>query len=93
MKSVEEVQQVKELKDRLELDRKGSLQVGLADRISRKPGDDDDPYAWLSQTAPASPLSQRRRRSTTKFIIKFINFEMINNAVSIFVFHKLTIYK
>lgn len=66
MKSVEEVQQVKELKDRLELDRKGSLQVGLADRISRKPGDDDDPYAWLSQTAPASPLSQRRRRSTSE---------------------------
>ena len=25
--------------------------------------DDDDPYAWLSQTAPASPESERHHRS------------------------------
>ena len=30
-------------------------------------GDEDDPYAWLSQTAPASPDSERHHRSRDIF--------------------------
>eukprot|EP00095_Tigriopus_kingsejongensis_P008494 snap_masked-scaffold18_size714446-processed-gene-6.15 protein:Tk08494 transcript:snap_masked-scaffold18_size714446-processed-gene-6.15-mRNA-1 annotation:"kinase d-interacting substrate of 220 kda-like isoform x2" len=46
---------LRHLRDRLD-----TLEVEGRRGIDRDP-EEDDPYAWLSQTAPASPLSSRRR--------------------------------
>ncbi|XP_059085924.1 kinase D-interacting substrate of 220 kDa-like isoform X2 [Tigriopus californicus] len=56
LKKVDTVTKMRHLRDRLD-----SVQGERLNLAEKPEDDDDDPYAWISQTAPASPDDKRRR--------------------------------